>query len=103
MWFEINKSNKIKIQSGAGTSDEAETGENLAQGSIGGALASTLNLSIGTDNFFQSSKDEVSYAEVRLQPAMFQDDLARLCTTVQGAQAGNDKMIHNDVLILRWL
>ena len=92
LWYEINKSNRIKIQTGCGMSQSAETGENLAQGSIGGALASTLNLSIGIDTLFEGSTDEVSYGSTRLGPAMFQDDLARLCTTVHGAQAGNDRI-----------
>ena len=39
----------------------------------------------------QSDK-EVSYGPLPLQPFLFQDDVARLCTSIESAQAGNDKM-----------
>ena len=32
--------------------------------------------------------------EIRLQPLIFQDDLARMSTSVKVAQEGNDKVAH---------
>ena len=92
LWYELNKSNRIQVLAGPGSTDKAETGENVTQGSIGGGLASALNLAVDVDTFFEGSADEVCYGNVRLQPTMFQDDLGRCSTSVQAAQSGNDKM-----------
>ena len=87
LWYEINKNSTIQIKTGS-----ADTGENLQQGSNGGALASALNLDSSVNDFFQGSESEVSYAEIRLSPLIFQDDIARIGTTVEGAQAANDSI-----------
>jgi len=42
--------------------------------------------------YFKDSSDEASYYSVRLQPLLFQDDVARIAPTVKSAQAGNAKM-----------
>ena len=66
--------------------------ENIAQGSMGWGLLSSLNLAGDVQKFFEGSSDEASYGHMRLQPLMFQDDIARLCLSVQSAQAGNDRI-----------
>ena len=66
-WFELNKKTEIKVMTGVGVSGTASVGETVAQGSIGGALASSLNLDVEENNFFSGSIDEVSYSNVRLQ------------------------------------
>ena len=88
----MNKGNIIKIRTGVGISNSETTGENIGQGTIGGALLSSLNLDMGVQSSFKSSSSEISYGAIRLQPLIFQDDLARICTSVQAAQAGNDKV-----------
>jgi hypothetical protein len=55
----------------------AATGENVTQGSIGGALISALNLSKTMSAYFGGSDSEVSYGPSRLSPLQFQDDCAR--------------------------
>ena len=67
----------------------AYTGENITQGSVSGALISANNLDRGINSYFKTSSHEISYANIRLQPLLFQDDVARLCTTRDEAQAGN--------------
>ena len=41
---------------------------------------------------FKSSKDEVSYSNLRLEPLLFQDDICRLATNFTDALAGNMKL-----------
>ena len=41
---------------------------------------------------FKGSDQEVGYSDLRLQPLLFQDDIARLCTSRDSAQAGNIKI-----------
>ena len=92
MWFELNKETNIKVKTGVGVSGTARVGETVAQGSIGGALASSLNLDVEVNNFFSGSIDEVSYSNVRLQPIILQDDLCRLCTSADSARNGVRRM-----------
>ena len=63
--------------------------ENITQGSVGGALISTATLDYTVNNFFKTSQYEISYSHVRLQPLIFQDDIARLSSCPSDAQAGN--------------
>ena len=72
-----------------GLSEPAELGENITQGSVGGALYSTVNLDYSMNNHFKSSTREVSYSHLRLQPLIFQDDISRISLNQEDAQAGN--------------
>ena len=67
----------------------AATGENVAQGSIGGGLISALNLDKTMSAYFLGSDSEVSYGPARLSPVLYQDDSARFSTSVEEAQKGN--------------
>ena len=57
-----------------------------------GANISAANIDYTVNKFFKTSRDELSYGENKLQPLLFQDDIARLATSVWGAQVGNNKM-----------
>ena len=63
----------------------------MAQGSIGGGLISANNLDNGINEQFKGSADEVAYGPIRVQSMLFQDDIARVCTSRNSAQAGNVK------------
>ena len=92
LWYEFNHKNVIQVQTGVGVSNKCTTDENITQGSIGSGLISALNLDSGVNSFFEGSNMEVSYGPLRLQPLLFQDDVGRLCSSPEAAQAGNDKM-----------
>ena len=87
--FEMNKKTVLKVKTGVGMSEAVDLGENIAQGSIGGALISTVNLDYTVNMHFQTSNYEISYCDIRLQPLIFQDDIARLSNSPRDAQAGN--------------
>ena len=61
----------------------------ITQGSLGGALISTVNLDYTVDLHFKKSRHELSYGDVMIQLLIFQDDLFRMCTSQEAAQAGN--------------
>ena len=63
-----------------------------AQGKVGSGLISAVNLGNGINTFFEGSPDEICYGDLRLQPLLYQDDLGRLCSTVQSAQAGLNRV-----------
>ena len=66
-----------------------ESGETVSQGSIGGGLISSANLDHTVNYYFKNSNYEPSYAHIRLQPFIYQDDLARCSLNVKSARAGN--------------
>ena len=58
-------------------------------------MQSTLkekNLDNGVRDFFIDSEYEVSYGDLMLSPALFQDDVSRLCDDPVSVQMGNNKM-----------
>ena len=89
LWFMMNKDTQIRVKTSFGITDVAPTGENVAQGSIGGGLISALNLCKSMTAYFTGSDSEVSYGSTRLSPILYQDDSARFCTGFEEAQKGN--------------
>ena len=87
--YELNRKTCLKVKTGVGMSDSTVLGENITQGSIGGALISTVNLDYTVNLHFKKSEHEISYGDTKLQPIIFQDDLFRMCASPEAAQAGN--------------
>ena len=73
-------------------SETEVVGDCIGQGTAGAALVSQVNLDQGLMDFFQDSKEEVHYGEVRLQPMAYQDDIMRGSKDVLGTQVGNIKL-----------
>ena len=91
-WYMMSKNTRIAVNTGNGLTAEADVGEVIGQGTVGGALASQVNIDAGIQRYFSGSRDEVNYGTIRLQPLVFQDDVARLAFDVRSAQAGNYKL-----------
>ena len=89
LWYELNRDAQIKVKTGAGMTDTQVTGENVAQGSIGGAILSSCNLDKTVTKYFAGSTSELSYATTRLQPVIFQDDTLRTATSLEAVKKGN--------------
>ena len=89
LWFLMNKDSQIRVKTSFGMTEVAATGENVAQGSIGGGLVSALNLSETMSDYFAGSDTEVSYGPTQVLPILYQDDSARFSTSIEGAQKGN--------------
>ena len=88
LWHMLNKDAQIRVKTSFGLTEVAATGENVAQGSIGGAIASSLNLDKTIGKYFAGS-EEVSYLSLKMAPVMYQDDTARFATSIEDAQMGN--------------
>ena len=87
--YELNRKTCLKVKTGVGMSNTTDLGENITQGSIGGALISTVNLDYTVNLHFQKSEHEISYGDTKLQPIIFQDDIFRMTSSPEAAQAGN--------------
>ena len=83
-----NKDTQIRVKTSFGLTEIAATGENVAQGSIGGALISSLNLDKTVRSYF-SGAAEISYLTTKLAPLIFQDDTLRFGTSIDDVQQGN--------------
>ena len=89
LWFMLNRDSQIRVKTGFGITDTAATGENVAQGSIGGGIISSLNLDKTFGAHFNGSDSEISYGTGRLSPLLYQDDAAKFSTGLAEAQKSN--------------
>ena len=90
----LNKGTIIQVKTGVGLTEEAETGENIGQGTGEGAIISAASISDGIEKAFKFSTHELSYGEEELRPLLFQNNIARICDSAEAAQAGNDLVSH---------
>ena len=90
--YQLNKNSVISVKTPVGLSDQVDTGEGVAQGSVEGASISAASLGAGVSKVFKDSCDEVNFAGLELGPLLFQDDVARLADCIASAQTGNEKM-----------
>ena len=88
--YMMNKDTQIRVRTAVEETDEKDTGENIGQGTLEGAVISAANIDYTMNRFFSESKDEVSYGGINLQPLIFQDDISRMTTSVWAAQSGNN-------------
>ena len=90
--YKMNKNTRICVQTPVGNTEECDTGEGVGQGTLEGALVSAVSLDTGVNDFFSGSEYELSYAELVIQPLLYQDDVARLSTDLESVQMGNTRM-----------
>ena len=64
----MNKDTIIKVKTGVGMSEEAETGENIGQGTGEGAIISAASIADGVDSVFRHSPYELIYGKEELNP-----------------------------------
>ena len=75
LWFMMNCDNQVKVLTSAGMTGIRATGENVGQGTVGGAILSSLNLDVGVTEGFSESGHEIYYGgKIRLNPLLYQDD-----------------------------
>ena len=89
--YNMNKENKIKVKTPLGMTDEAETGANLGQGTIEGAVLSAAGLDKGVEDYLDEEND-VNYGEIVIKSLLFQDDIFSASKSIERAQAKNIKM-----------
>ena len=75
-----------------GESNEADTGENMGQSPVEGAVISAASIDYTVGKYFPGNESEISYGNLNLRPLIFQDDIARISTSVIDAQVGNIKL-----------
>ena len=92
--YMMNKNTIINVNTGVDVIKEAETGENIGQGTGEGAIISAASIDDGISRAFKHSTHEISYGEEMLKPLLFQDDISRMCDNPASAQHGNELVNH---------
>ena len=88
----MNEETRIRVSTPVGVTGEGRAEECVGQGSLDGAILSAVSIGGGVNEYFSDSKYEVWYDNVRLQPAIFQDDVMRMAGGRMEAQVGNRLM-----------
>ena len=82
------KKTRIKVNTSAGMANSAEVGDCIGQGTAGAALVSKVDFDYGLLKYFSDSKEEMYYGKFRLQPMVYQDNIAKPSKSVIEARAG---------------
>ena len=94
--FRLNEHTRIRVRTPVGLTDVEDTGENLGQGTLIGAVASAVNLDKGMQEQFDDEdengeskygEEKLYYAETKLNPFLFQDDIMNMSQSIEAAQA----------------
>ena len=88
LWYILNNDTQIRVKTSFGLTGLATTGENVAQGSIGGGILSSLNLDRTVTSYF-SGVEGASYLTMKLSPLLFQDDSLNFSTSILEVQKAN--------------
>ena len=92
LFFKLNEGTEVSVKTAGGMSKTAVVGDCIGQGTAGGAIVSAANLDHSLEQYFGSSKDEMYFGSVRLQPVAYQDDLGNANKNMRHAQIGNMKL-----------
>ena len=90
--YQMNKDTHIRVKTPVGYTEERSTGEGIGQGTLEGAVLSSVNLDGGVRDYFKDSCHEVNYADIQLGPLLYQDDIKRLSDDIPAAQLGVYKL-----------
>ena len=92
VWYKLNEGTEISVKTASGVTETAYVGDCIGQGTAGGALVSQANLDLGLTEYFEHSKEEIYYGNIRLQPLAYQDDILKGSKDVLEAQVGNIRL-----------
>ena len=80
------------MKTSVGKSKKAMVGALVGQGSGGAAVGSQAMVDMGIKKYLESSQDEFYYGDVRVESAIFQDDIAKPSQDVMTAQSGMTRL-----------
>ena len=92
VWFKLNEDTEVAVKTAGGLSETAHVGDCIGQGTAGGALVSQANLDHGLTMYFEDSKEEILYGDIRIQPLAYQDDVLKGSKNVTDARVGNVRL-----------
>ena len=109
--FHLNENIRIIVKTPVGDTQPSETGPCLGQGTVLGAVVSSVNLDNGCKEYFHENDaddneveesdladkkgeklSDVKYGDIELKPILFQDDLNSASDSRDKAQDTNNRM-----------
>ena len=92
LWYKLNEKTEIAIKTSVGRSKKTLLGALVGQGSGGAAVGSQAMVDMGMKKYLESSEDEMYYGDVRVESAIYQDDIAKPSQDVRTAQSGMTRL-----------
>ena len=96
--YAMNENIKIKVKTPVGLSEEEETGPGVGQGTVEGAICSSVNIDNGVVDQFHDENDikeelkAITYEGITIHPLLFQDDVLNATDSIESANFGNKRM-----------
>ena len=93
LWHKLNDDTQIKVKTSAGTTETANVGAVVGQGTIGGALISQAVLDDGVSAFFPpAGRLQLEYGAVPQAPLLWMDDILNAARGLDEAREANRRM-----------
>ena len=92
LWYKLNEKTEIAVKTSVGRSKKTMVGALVRQGSGGAAVGSQAMVDMGMKKYLESSEDEMYYGDVRVESAIYQDDIAKPSHDVRTAQSGMTRL-----------
>ena len=86
LWYKLNEKTEISVKTSVGTTVKVMVGALVGQGSGEAAVGSQAMVDMGMKKYLEASEDEFYYGDVRVESAVFQDDIAKPSDNVMMAQ-----------------
>ena len=103
--FKMNENTRIAVKTPVGKTEYKETGENVGQGTVEGAIVSAVSIDRGVNDEFKEddpdnevdvdsdkSDKSVDHNKEIKHPVIFQDYIGKLSKTVKEAQLANKRI-----------
>ena len=91
LWFKMNENTRISVKTTVGETEKATIYDSIGQGSMGGALVSSMNIGRAVA---EVDKDvECSWiGKMMIKSAIFQDDISKYSDTLQNVRVTAEKL-----------
>ena len=91
MWYKLNKDTEIAVRTSVGESKTEIVKNSVGQGSLGAALASSINIGCAVQDTLKWTKS-ASIGNLGLNSLILQDGIFRLSGSLRQARIGRDKI-----------
>ena len=91
MWYKLNENTKVSVKTSVGESKSAPIKDSVGQGSFGAALVSSLNIGSSVSDLYKE-ESTANIGLLELIALILQDDISKMCDTIDQARKGTDKL-----------
>ena len=92
LWFKMNENTRISVKTAVGETEKATIYDSIGQGSMGGALVSSMNIGRTVAEVDKDIESSSIRTRVKIKSAIFQDDISKYSDTLQNARVAAEKL-----------